>query len=108
MEEHLKNRDRLDADWEGINTYESEEAVPCEAAGRPENAKKNRAGCPIPCTSFLIIVNLWIRVCVMILLPQSHSHGRSLNEVLKHALNVVYSLRVFGLNFRSPCLNLIG
>nr|CDS26483.1 receptor type tyrosine protein phosphatase [Hymenolepis microstoma] len=48
MEEHLKNRYRLDADWEEINAYESDEAVPCEAAGRLENACKNRAGCPIP------------------------------------------------------------
>lgn len=49
MEEHLRNRDRLDADWEEVNTYESEEAVPCESARRPENAQKNREGCPIPC-----------------------------------------------------------
>ncbi|EUB61958.1 Receptor-type tyrosine-protein phosphatase-like N [Echinococcus granulosus] len=48
MEEHLRNRDRLDADWEEVNTYESEEAVPCESAKRPENAHKNREGCPIP------------------------------------------------------------
>ncbi|VUZ56937.1 unnamed protein product [Hymenolepis diminuta] len=48
MEEHLRNRDRLDADWEELNAYESEEAVPCEAARRSENACKNRAGCPIP------------------------------------------------------------
>lgn len=56
MEEHLRNRDRLDADWEEIKAYESEEAVPCEAAQRPENARKNRDGCPIPCklTIFLI------------------------------------------------------
>lgn len=49
MEEHLRNRDRLDADWEEVNTYESEEAVPCESAKRPENVHKNREGCPIPC-----------------------------------------------------------
>ena len=49
MEEHLRNRDRLDADWEEINAYESEEAVPCESARRPENAQKNREGCPVPC-----------------------------------------------------------
>ncbi|KAL5110441.1 Receptor-type tyrosine-protein phosphatase-like N [Taenia crassiceps] len=48
MEEHLRNRDRLDADWEEVNTYESEEAVPCESAKRPENIHKNREGCPIP------------------------------------------------------------
>ncbi|VDM16175.1 unnamed protein product [Hydatigera taeniaeformis] len=48
MEEHLRNRDRLDADWEEVSTYESEEAVPCESAKRPENAHKNREGCPIP------------------------------------------------------------
>lgn len=56
MEEHLRNRDRLDADWEEINAYESEEAVPCEAAKRPENACKNRAGCPIPC-KFQLVLN---------------------------------------------------
>ncbi|VDD83059.1 unnamed protein product [Mesocestoides corti] len=49
MEEHLRNRDRLDADWEEISTYESEEAVPCECARRPENVHKNREGCPVPC-----------------------------------------------------------
>ncbi|KAL5971226.1 Receptor-type tyrosine-protein phosphatase-like N [Taenia solium] len=48
MEEHLRNRDRLDADWEEVNTYESEEAVPCESAKRSENTHKNREGCPIP------------------------------------------------------------
>uniref|UniRef100_A0A5K3FEA6 Protein-tyrosine-phosphatase n=1 Tax=Mesocestoides corti TaxID=53468 RepID=A0A5K3FEA6_MESCO len=48
MEEHLRNRDRLDADWEEISTYESEEAVPCECARRPENVHKNREGCPVP------------------------------------------------------------
>lgn len=45
----MQNRDRLDADWEAISTYESEEAIPCEAAVRPENAWKNRDDCPLPC-----------------------------------------------------------
>ncbi len=49
MEDHLRDGDRLDADWAAISNYESEEAVPCEAASRPENAFKNRAGCPLPC-----------------------------------------------------------
>ncbi|VDK72610.1 unnamed protein product, partial [Dibothriocephalus latus] len=48
MEERLRNRDRLDADWAAISSYESEEAVPCEAANKPENACKNRASCPVP------------------------------------------------------------
>uniref|UniRef100_A0A0X3PZ41 Receptor-type tyrosine-protein phosphatase-like N n=1 Tax=Schistocephalus solidus TaxID=70667 RepID=A0A0X3PZ41_SCHSO len=48
MEERLRNRDRLDADWAAISSYESEEAVPCEAANKPENACKNREGCPVP------------------------------------------------------------
>lgn len=58
MEEHLRNRDRLDADWEELNAYESEEAVPCEAARRSENACKNRAGCPIPCKFPIYIENI--------------------------------------------------
>ncbi|KAK3912004.1 Receptor-type tyrosine-protein phosphatase N2 [Frankliniella fusca] len=41
MEDHLKNKDRLEQEWQGLCAYEAE---PCEAtvAQKPENQKKNR------------------------------------------------------------------
>ncbi|KAJ1528023.1 hypothetical protein ONE63_007946 [Megalurothrips usitatus] len=41
MEDHLKNKDRLEQEWQGLCAYEAE---PCEAtvAQKPENVKKNR------------------------------------------------------------------
>ncbi|XP_052130720.1 receptor-type tyrosine-protein phosphatase N2 isoform X3 [Frankliniella occidentalis] len=41
MEDHLKNKDRLEQEWQGLCAYEAE---PCETtvAEKPENQKKNR------------------------------------------------------------------
>lgn len=50
MEDHLKNKDRLDREWEALCAYEAE---PCgtDCATAPNHIKKNRFPNVIPCES---------------------------------------------------------
>lgn len=48
MEDHLKNKDRLDREWEGLCAYEAELCA-TTAATLPPNIKKNRYTDVLPC-----------------------------------------------------------
>ena len=48
MEDHLKNKDRLDREWESLCAYEAE-LCSTTAATKPENIKKNRYTDVLPC-----------------------------------------------------------
>nr|CAH8848966.1 unnamed protein product [Trichobilharzia regenti] len=48
MEEHLRDRDRLIADWNSIDKYVSEESVLFKEGENPKNRLRNRLGAPLP------------------------------------------------------------
>ncbi|CAH8849657.1 unnamed protein product [Trichobilharzia szidati] len=48
MEEHLRDRDRLIADWNSIDKYVSEESVLFKEGENPKNKLRNRLGAPLP------------------------------------------------------------
>lgn len=56
MEDHLKNRDRLDREWEALCAYEAD---PCttNAASLPQVAKKNRYPDVLPYDHSRVILN---------------------------------------------------
>ena len=48
MEDHLKNKDRLDLEWEGLCTYEADPSN-TNIANDPANIRKNRYSDTVPC-----------------------------------------------------------
>ena len=48
MEDHLKNKDRLDREWEGLCTYEADPSN-TNIANDPANIRKNRYSDTVPC-----------------------------------------------------------
>ncbi|CAL8095283.1 unnamed protein product [Orchesella dallaii] len=56
MEDHLKNRDRMDREWAALAAYEAD---PCSTAvaEKPENAKKNRFSNSLPFDHSRVILN---------------------------------------------------
>lgn len=48
MEDHLKNKDRLEKEWEALCAYQAEPNT-CSVGQRDCNAKKNRTTTVIPC-----------------------------------------------------------
>jgi len=56
MEDHLKNRDRMDREWAALTAYEAD---PCSTAvaEKPENAKKNRYSNSLPFDHSRVILN---------------------------------------------------
>lgn len=48
MEDHLKNKDRLDREWEGLTSYEADPGS-TNVASDQSNARKNRYGDILPC-----------------------------------------------------------
>lgn len=56
MEDHLKNKDRLDREWEALCAYEAE---PCSTAiaNLPQNVKKNRYPDVVPYDHSRVILN---------------------------------------------------
>nr|XP_031840719.1 receptor-type tyrosine-protein phosphatase N2 isoform X1 [Nomia melanderi] len=56
MEDHLKNKDRLDQEWTALCAYEAD---PCstEVAESEANANRNRPGAPLPYDHSRVILN---------------------------------------------------
>lgn len=48
MEDHLKNKNRLEKEWEALCAYQAEPNN-CSVGQRDSNAKKNRTTTIIPC-----------------------------------------------------------
>ncbi|KAH8876215.1 Receptor-type tyrosine-protein phosphatase N2 [Schistosoma japonicum] len=48
MEKHLRDRSRLEADWNAVDKYVSEDSVVYEEGRSPKNQSKNRENAPIP------------------------------------------------------------
>ncbi|KAK4471432.1 hypothetical protein MN116_004860 [Schistosoma mekongi] len=48
MEKHLRDRSRLEADWNSVDKYVSEDGVLYEEGRSPKNQSKNRENAPIP------------------------------------------------------------
>ena len=48
MEDHLKNKDRLDREWEELSNYVPEPNA-IEIGANPQNARKNRYTDILPC-----------------------------------------------------------
>lgn len=48
MEDHLKNKDRLEKEWEALCAYQAEPNV-CTIGMKDGNAKKNRATAVVAC-----------------------------------------------------------
>lgn len=55
MEDHLKNKDRLDREWESLCAYEAE-LCSTTASTKPENIKKNRYTDVLPCKCSLCLL----------------------------------------------------
>ncbi|PRD33203.1 UNVERIFIED_CONTAM: Receptor-type tyrosine-protein phosphatase N2 [Trichonephila clavipes] len=56
MEDHLKNKDRLDREWEALCAYEAELCA-TSAATQPQNIKKNRYTDVLPYDHSRVILN---------------------------------------------------
>lgn len=54
MEDHLKNKDRLDREWEGLCTYEADPSN-TDIANDAANIRKNRYSDTVPCKYILLI-----------------------------------------------------
>lgn len=56
MEDHLKNKDRLDQEWVALCAYEADPAA-VDAATQPNNIKKNRYENILPYDHSRVILN---------------------------------------------------
>ena len=65
MEDHLKNQDRLEQEWEALAAYQAD---PCSTtvANDPSNTRKNRYSDVLPCESFPFPSSLAVLCCAML------------------------------------------
>lgn len=52
MEDHLKNKNRLEREWEALCSYQAEPGA-CSAGRSEQNSKKNRSDAVVVCESNL-------------------------------------------------------
>nr|CAG4640648.1 EOG090X01LO [Eulimnadia texana] len=57
MEDHLRNKDRLDQEWQALCAYEAEPSTSTLAASKPENGSKNRFQDVLPYDHSRVILN---------------------------------------------------
>lgn len=55
MEDHLKNKDRLEKEWEALCAYQAEPNA-CTIGLKDGNAKKNRSAAVVACKQWLSLV----------------------------------------------------
>lgn len=52
MEDHLKNKNRLEREWEALCSYQAEPSASCVGRGE-QNSKRNRSDTVVACESIL-------------------------------------------------------
>lgn len=50
MEDHLKNKNRLEREWEALCSYQAEPSASCVGRGE-QNTKRNRSDAVVACES---------------------------------------------------------
>lgn len=56
MEDHLKNKDRLEKEWEALRAYQAEPNA-CAIGMKDGNAKKNRSAAVVACKQ--LTLSIW-------------------------------------------------
>lgn len=59
MEDHLKNKDRLEKEWEALCAYQAEPNA-CTIGMKDGNAKKNRSAAVVACKQAVLFLSLEI------------------------------------------------
>nr|CAG4638266.1 EOG090X01LO [Cyclestheria hislopi] len=57
MEDHLRNKDRLDQEWQALCAYEAEPSTSTSVASKPENENKNRCPDVLPYDHSRVVLN---------------------------------------------------
>lgn len=67
MEDHLKNKDRLEKEWEALCAYQAEPNA-CAVGMKDGNAKKNRSAAVVACKQLTFPVWVLFRrsLCVLV------------------------------------------
>lgn len=74
MEDHLKNKDRLDREWEGLCTYEADPSN-TDIANDAANIRKNRYSDTVPCKYLAFkIYDVFLRYSRSLDIDMSRSH----------------------------------
>jgi len=61
MEDHLKNKDRLDQEWEALCVYEAEPNS-TSIASDPANVRKNKYSDVLPCKYTPVLFDFLLKV----------------------------------------------
>lgn len=62
MEDHLKNKNRLEREWEALCSYQAEPSA-CGVAQGEQNSKRNRSDAVVACESPPIFLSSITAVC---------------------------------------------